>query len=1068
MKRFYIVIIIVLLILLIPVIWWFLSPKTPLNVAIINKTVPDDSYREHMGITWVLNHERYVKENGNHYDATVDYDGFQLDMEEQTYDLSSLPTDYSEHDVIYLADTYGVYEEDLPWVELEREGTRSSKIDGGLTEKEWNAILERLDQDKTSLLIAEYNTFASPTEQKVRESVTDYLGVEWSGWTGRYFDELNPAENDEIPQWIVDRFQDDWKYEGGGFLLVNDFTAEVIVLEDEKHVKSNRMQVVFTTEGKEEFGLSKAASYQYWFDIVTPKNGAKALANYEWDVTKQGKQLLETNDIPVEFAAVLGNNHGMSKSYYFAGDYNDIGSISSFYQMKGIDTIYQSLQKYSDENFYWSIYVPMMKAILKGFVDMKADVEKDTNEQELADVTINAKVADNKYSVLQDGEWTPITIKGINIGMGKPGYYPGEAAITEEEYYRWFQHIGEMNANSVRVYTLHPPGFYHALKRYNEEHEEKIYLFHGAWMNEKKLEESLDAFEKENLQDFQEEMRTLIDVIHGNKIVEPKAGHASGTYRADVSEYVIGWILGIEWYPYMVLNTNETYDDIGEYEGTYFETKGATAFEHWLAAQMDLVAKYEKENYQTLRPMSFTNWVTTDLLEHPTEPNEVEDIVSVDPNVIYTKGDMDVPNQFASYHVYPYYPDFLNYEKRYLKYKDHRGEKNSYAAYLRDLHEAHRLPLLIAEFGIPGSRGLTHENPFGWNQGFQSEESQGEIIAHLFEDIMEEDLLGGLIFSWQDEWFKRTWNTVDYDNPDRRPFWSNAQTNEQQFGLLSFDRLKIKVDGNATDWKEDPLYTKDDGELRALYVDHDERYLYIRLDYEQDKAEGYPIFLLDLVPNQGNETIKEIPNIRFQNGLEYIINLKESESSLFVDQYYDFFTYQYGHTLKMLEKKPKKPTKNSGLFTTERYALNKALYFPNQDKTLPFSSYDTGKLIEGNGNPAYDAYNSLADYYVSEDGMIELRIPWLLIHAKDPSKKEFIGDIYKDGMEASEFVEEIYIGALYLDEEDQLLDSFPMIKDKKLDMLKGYTWDNWEQPLTEERLKQSYYIVQELFSKYDN
>ena len=35
---------------------------------------------------------------------------------------------------------------------------------------------------------------------------------------------------------------------------------------------------------------------------------------------------------------------------------------------------------------------------------------------------------------------------------------------------------------------------------------------------------------------------------------------------------------------------------------------------------------------------------------------------------------------------------------------------------------------------------------------------------------------------------------MDYDNPDRRPYWSNAQTGEQQFGLLSFDRHKVKVD----------------------------------------------------------------------------------------------------------------------------------------------------------------------------------------------------------------------------------------------------------------------------------
>src|SRR5690606_16065528 len=85
-----------------------------------------------------------------------------------------------------------------------------------------------------------------------------------------------------------------------------------------------------------------------------------------------------------------------------------------------------------------------------------------------------------------------------------------------------------------------------------------------------------------------------------------------------------------------------------------------------------------------------------------------------------------------------------------------------------------------------------------------------------------------------DEWFKRTWNTMDYDNPDQRPFWSNAQTNEQQFGLLSFDRHKIKVDGED-DWQDaGTLYEKAEGELRSLSMDSDERYVYIKAAFDPE------------------------------------------------------------------------------------------------------------------------------------------------------------------------------------------------------------------------------------------
>ena len=48
------------------------------------------------------------------------------------------------------------------------------------------------------------------------------------------------------------------------------------------------------------------------------------------------------------------------------------------------------------------------------------------------------------------------------------------------------------------------------------------------------------------------------------------------------------------------------------------------------------------------------------------------------------------------------------------------------------------MPVLIAEFGVPASRGLTHVNPFGLNQGFLSEKEQGNILVRLYEDIIHE------------------------------------------------------------------------------------------------------------------------------------------------------------------------------------------------------------------------------------------------------------------------------------------------------------------------------------------
>lgn len=1062
MKRLIIISFSIVIILLLPFILWFLDDKKELQVAIIDKTVPDESFREHLGITWVLNHYGYVKKDGAPYNASVDYMGFVPNESKKDYHIKPLSNSYNDKDVIYVADTYGVYNEDLPWIKKKREGSRSSLVYGGLQSNEWEAILNRLQQEKRSTFIAEFNTLASPTEENVRKSMSDYLHFNWSGWTGRYFDELNSEKNNEIPQWIIDEYGDNWKYKGPGFILINDKNNDVVVLEKNKEFTGDGINLKFTKTGQKKFGLKKSPNYYYWFDIVTPKVGGNVLAYYNWNLTKAGKKALESKGIPLEFAGILESQYNNSKSYYFAGDFNDISTTPVFYKMKGLSVLHKIINSFSNDSFYWSTYVPVMKQILS---ESKENLIAKDKSKETVKTSYTSRVVDDSFEVLVNNNWKKIKIKGVNMGMGKPGVFPGEAAITEEEYYRWLTEIGEMGANTIRIYTLHPPGFYKALKRYNESHKNPIYLFHGVWINEESLRDTLDSFDKKNTAEFQKEMKKTVDVIHGNSIIKHRAGHASGIYDADISPYVIGWIIGIEWYPQMVKNTNDTHKGIGEYEGKYFRTVNGSAFEHWLASQLDTIVSYEKGKYNWIRPVSFTNWVTTDILEHPSEPNEDEDLVSVNPNVIQTKGEMNKTKQFASYHVYPYYPDFFNYEEKYLKYVDHRGKFNSYAAYLKDLHKAHHIPILIAEFGVPASRGLTHDNPMGRTQGFLSEKEQGETVVDMYEDILHENLLGGLIFTWQDEWFKRTWNTMDYDNPDRRPFWSNAQTNEQQFGLMSFDRDKIKVDGDRSDWKGvSPVYTKQKGNLQQLYIDHDERYLYFRLEMN-DLKNGYPAILLDTIKGQGNHRTNQLKNVTFKNGVDFIINLNKGEKSkILVDSYYDFYRFQYGYQFKMIDPISAVPPKDSGSFKKVEYALNKELYIPSKDRVIPFSAYETGKLRKGNSNPDSKDYDSLADYFVNEkERVIEVRIPWLLLNFKDPSQREVMGDFYKNGSEASEKIDGVNVGVVFAKNDGTVTDSLPALDNNKLSNMETYTWKTWNVPKYKERLKESYYIVKKAF-----
>ncbi len=690
------------------------------------------------------------------------------------------------------------------------------------------------------------------------------------------------------------------------------------------------------------------------------------------------------------------------------------------------------------------------------------------------DIHYSSRIEENKFQVLKDGKWEDIIIKGVNLGMTKPGTWPGEAGITEDEYDRWFKQIGEMNANTIRTYTIHPPYFYEALKKYNEKHKDKIYLFQGVWIDEEPLAETLDAFTLDTMISFKKEISSTINVIHGNTTIPKRAGHASGEYTADVSSYVIGWILGIEWSPDMVDHMNLTRLDQGEYHGKFIYTEGAKPFENWLANIMDHTLSYEMEKYKWQRPISFINWVSTDTLTQPYEPFIEEDMASINPNVIKLKN--IETGYFASYHVYPYYPDFLNLDPKYTEYLDQNGKANNYAGYLNDLQSVHDMPVLIAEFGIPSSRGMTHENVHGMNQGFISEKKQGEVVANLFSNIVNEGYLGGLVFSWQDEWFKRTWNTMDLDNPDRRPYWSNAQTCEQEYGLLSFDRLKVKVDGMIKDWKKNkvtPIYTADKNnidKIKNVYMDHDEKYIYFGIEYKDLETTSLDtLILLDTNPKQGNTT-NPYNNITTENGSDYIIEIKANgDSRVVVDSYYDSHYFLYSN-LKLLPSNPTYENKNTGIYNPIMLALNKELTIPKTNQTLPFREYETGLLKQGNGNPASDDYDSLSDYYMNKkDNLIEIRIPWLLLGFTDPSTKEIMGDFYSNGIESRINIDGIKFAVVTFDAKSpENYDSFPRVKNGKISEndMHLYKWDKWNEPIVQERLKESYYILKNKFSEY--
>jgi hypothetical protein len=123
----------------------------------------------------------------------------------------------------------------------------------------------------------------------------------------------------------------------------------------------------------------------------------------------------------------------------------------------------------------------------------------------------------------------------------------------------------------------------------------------------------------------------------------------------------------------------------------------------------------EERKYSVRRPVSFSSWPTLDPLDHPTEIFTDEDAACFDLTRITLN--LPEPGIFASYHAYPYYPNFISEQSSYLSFSDADGP-NSYLGYLNDLKNHYSsMPLVIAEFGVPSSWGSAHQSFSGMHHG---------------------------------------------------------------------------------------------------------------------------------------------------------------------------------------------------------------------------------------------------------------------------------------------------------------------------------------------------------------
>ena len=636
-----------------------------------------------------------------------------------------------------------------------------------------------------------------------------------------------------------------------------------------------------------------------------------------------------------------------------------------------------------------------------------------------------------------DTVFVPYFVKGINFGPALPGSYPAEFTPERGDYARWLRLMGEAGFNAIRVYTLLPPDFYSALAAYNMKNSaHPIYLFQGIWVP---VPENEDYLNKEFSLKIQREIEKVVDAIHGQ-----------GGYFVDVSDYTFGFIFGREWEPDGVEKTMKSHPSDTGFVGNFISIPRGNPMEIWLARMMDYIETYEAVRYRTLHPVSFVNWLTLDPLYHISEFIESErvreydnDLFTVDPSRFY-RTSINSAGFFASYHIYPYYPDFMNNE--------YGGSFEGYLKALKEVTDG--LPILVAEFGVPSSRGIGHFNPMGLHQGGHSEVQQGIIDFMLFKDIFKAGYAGGILFEWMDEWFKRNWLFMDFENPmSRNHLWHNVYDAEQTFGLVSFDPGVIKIDGHPDDWKGISPLLKGSGRIQSFSVTSDPTFIYFKIELSGEfdpERETLRIFL-DTYRKDLGEFFFPGKKYEFKNGTEFIIELSKRGKILVEKSYNVYRNWIYGRFSPMRTER-----RREGKFVEPALQANRERITLIGD-TIPGRVFYPGRLIYGKEDD-----NSLVDWYF-KGKTIEVRLGWNAINVTDPSSHHVLQND-PSTPEVDAVVTDGISFSVAIFDENGVADALPGFDGRSFKFSNRFLWKGWDRPFYRERLKQSYFVLKDSLS----
>jgi len=372
-KPLLITIIVLIIILILPAVnflRWSIQEKKPLDIVILDKTVPSLDRLKHKSFNWILTNERFVrKDKKSSYSYRKDYYGFsptrplkEKGSIKKEYHLSEMMDLPAKADAVYFADTYGVFFNDW-WSGINR-SRRSRKIYGGLNNVDYLLLNEMRKNNK--LIICEYNSFDFPTAPFESFRTQEKLGISCSGWSGKYFEKLDSTSRD-FPMWMTamyrKQYNKPWNFKKPGIVLLTE--KNIIVLEEGTHLKDPLPHIITSDTNCTKYGVPPSVAFGNWFDIIDPLE-SNVISKFRFETTALGDTLLSNNMLSNEFPAVIQEPVD-KRTYYFSGDFatNKVSFWTA--RIKGIDRLKGILYSEKPDDprrFFWLYYKPLINTIL--------------------------------------------------------------------------------------------------------------------------------------------------------------------------------------------------------------------------------------------------------------------------------------------------------------------------------------------------------------------------------------------------------------------------------------------------------------------------------------------------------------------------------------------------------------------------------------------------------------------------------------------------------------------------------------------------------------------------------